>query len=155
MAIVNMDILGTSDLKWTAIGKFNSDDHYIYYCGQESLRRNEVALIVNKGVWNAVFGCNLKNGRMISVHFQKTLQYQQYSTSSGYWETTTWNLNSSKSEINWSLFLIPKIVDVLEHLVHIYPFLTLILLFSWFLIPHRYKYTNAYGFNLKRSLFLV
>ena len=70
MARVNIDILGISELKWTGMGKFNSDDHYIYYCGQESLRRNEVALIVNKRVQNAVLGCNLKNQRMISVHFQ-------------------------------------------------------------------------------------
>ena len=59
-----------SELKWTGMGKFNSDDHYIYYCGQESLRRNVVALIVNRRVWNAVLGCNLKNDRMISVRFQ-------------------------------------------------------------------------------------
>ena len=64
------DILGISELKWTGMGKFNSDDHYIYYCGQESLRRNEVALIVNKRVQNAVLGNNLKNDRMISVYFQ-------------------------------------------------------------------------------------
>ena len=70
MARVNADILGISELKWTAMGEFNSDDHYIYYCGQESLRRNEVALIVNKRVQNAVLGCNLKNDRMISICFQ-------------------------------------------------------------------------------------
>ena len=70
MARVNVDILGISELKWTGIGDFNSDDHYIYYCGQESLRRNGVAIMVNKGVQNAVLGCNLKNDRMISVHFQ-------------------------------------------------------------------------------------
>ena len=70
MARVNIDILGISELKWTGMAEFNSDDHYIYYCGQESLRRNGVALIVNKRIWNAVFGCNLKNDRMISVHFQ-------------------------------------------------------------------------------------
>ena len=69
MARVNVDILGISELKWTGLGEFNSDDHYIYYCGQESLRRNGVAIIVNKGVRNAVLGCNLKNNRMISVHF--------------------------------------------------------------------------------------
>ena len=67
MARVNIDILGISKLKWTGMGEFNSDDHYIYFCGQESLRRNEVAIIVNKRVRNAVFGCNLKNDRMISV----------------------------------------------------------------------------------------
>ena len=70
MARVNVDILGISELKWTGIGKFNSDDHYIYYCGQESLRRSGVALIVNKTVRNAVLGCSLKNDRMMSVRFQ-------------------------------------------------------------------------------------
>ena len=70
MARVNIDILGISELKWTGIGDFNSDDHYIYYCGQESLRRNGVAIIVNQTVQNAVLGCNLKNDRMISVCFQ-------------------------------------------------------------------------------------
>ena len=69
-AIVTVDILGISKLKWTGMGKFNLDDHYIYYCGQESFRRNGVAIIVNKRVWNAVLGCHLKNNRMISVHFQ-------------------------------------------------------------------------------------
>ena len=64
------DILGISELKWTGMGEFNSDDHYIYYCGQEFLRRNGVALIVNKRVRNAVLGCNLKNDIMIYVHFQ-------------------------------------------------------------------------------------
>ena len=73
MARVNTDILGISELKWTGMGEFNSDDHYIYYCGQESLRWNGVALIVNKRVWNAVLGCNLKSNRMISVHFQGKL----------------------------------------------------------------------------------
>ena len=67
---MNIDILGITELKWTGMGEFNSDDHYIYYCGQESLRRNRVALIVNKRVQNAVPGCNLKNDRMISVRFQ-------------------------------------------------------------------------------------
>ena len=70
MARVNIDILGISELKWTGMGEFNSDDHYIFYCGQESLRRNGVAIIVNKRVWNAVLGCNLKIDRMISVRFQ-------------------------------------------------------------------------------------
>ena len=67
---MNTDILGISKLRWTGIGEFNSDDHYIYYYGQESLRRNGVAIIVNKKVQNAVLGCNLKNDRMISVCFQ-------------------------------------------------------------------------------------
>ena len=70
MARVNVNILGISELKWTGMGEFSSDDHYIYYCGQESLRRNEVAIIANKRVQNAVLGYNLKNDRMISVHFQ-------------------------------------------------------------------------------------
>ena len=70
MVRVNVDFLGISELKWTGMGEFNSDDHYIYYCGQESLRRNGVAIIVNKRVQNAVLGCNLKNNKMISVRFQ-------------------------------------------------------------------------------------
>ena len=70
MARVNVDIVGISELKWTEMGEFNSDDHYIYYCGQESLRRDGAAIIVNKRVQNAALGCNLKNDRMISVHFQ-------------------------------------------------------------------------------------
>ena len=70
MARVNGYILGISELKWTGMGEFNSDDHYIYYCGQESLRRNGVDIMVNKRILNAVLGCNLKNDRMISVHFQ-------------------------------------------------------------------------------------
>ena len=70
MERVNINILGISELKWTGMGEFNSDDHYIYYCGQESLRRNGVTLIVNKRVQNAVLGYNLKNDRMISVRFQ-------------------------------------------------------------------------------------
>ena len=69
MARVNIDISGISELKQRGMGEFNSDDHYIYYCGQESLRRNGVALIVNKRVLSAVLGCNLKNDRMISVCF--------------------------------------------------------------------------------------
>ena len=70
MARVNMNILGISELKWTAMGEFNSDDYYTYYCGQESLRRNGVALIVNKRAQNAELECNLKNNNMISVRFQ-------------------------------------------------------------------------------------
>ena len=70
MARVNVDILGISERKWTGMGEFKSDDHYIYYCGQESLRRNGVAIMVNKRIRNAVFGCNLKNDTMISVRFQ-------------------------------------------------------------------------------------
>ena len=70
MARVNIDILGISELKWTGMGEFNSDDHYIYCCREESLRRNGVAIMVNKRVRNAVLGCNLENNRMISVRFQ-------------------------------------------------------------------------------------
>ena len=70
MARLNIDILGISELKLTGMGEFNSDDHYIYYCGQESLRRNGVAIIVYKRLRNAVLGCNLKNDRLISVRFQ-------------------------------------------------------------------------------------
>ena len=68
MARMNVDILGISELKWTGMGEFNSDDHYIYYCRQESLGGNGVAIVVNKRVQNAVLGCNPKNDRMISVH---------------------------------------------------------------------------------------
>ena len=71
MAKVNINILGMNELKWTRMGEFNSDDHYIYYRGQESHRRNRVAIMDNKRVQNAVLGCNLKNDRMISVHFQR------------------------------------------------------------------------------------
>ena len=77
MARLNIDILGISELKWTGMGEFNLDDQYIFYCGQESLAINGIALIVNKRVQNAVRGCNLKNDRMISVHFQgKAIQYK-------------------------------------------------------------------------------
>ena len=72
-ARVNVNIQGISELKWTGMGEFNSDDHYIYYCGQESLRLNGVAIMDNKRVQNAVLGCNLKNDRMISAHFQGRL----------------------------------------------------------------------------------
>ena len=95
MARVNVDILGISKLKWTEIGEFNLDDHYIYYCGQESLRRNGVAIMVNKRVQNAVLGCNLKNDRMISVHFQGELfnitVIQTYATTS----------NAEEAEVEW------------------------------------------------------
>ena len=95
MARVNIDILGISELKWTGMGEFNSVDHYIYYCGQESLRRNGVDIIVNKRVQNAVLGCNLKNDRMISFHFQgKPLSItviQFYAMTS----------NAEKAEVEW------------------------------------------------------
>ena len=91
MARVNIDILGISELKWTGVGEFNSDDHYIYYCGQESLRRHGVALIV----WNAVLGCSLKTDRMISVHLQGKLLnirvIQVYASAS----------NAEETEIEW------------------------------------------------------
>ena len=70
MIRVNINILGISKLRWSGMGEFNSDDHYVYYCRQESLRRNGIAIIVNKRVQNAVLGCNLKSDRMISVHFK-------------------------------------------------------------------------------------
>ena len=73
MGRMNVDILGISEVKWTGMGEFNSDDHYIYYCGQEFFRTNGVAIIVKKRVWNAVLGCSLKNDRMISVRFQGKL----------------------------------------------------------------------------------
>ena len=75
MERVNVDILGISELKWTGMGEFNSDDHYIHYCGQESFRRNGVAIIVNKRVQNAILGCNLKNDRMICLFPRQTVQY--------------------------------------------------------------------------------
>ena len=79
MARENVDILGINELKWTGMGEFNSDDHYIYYCRQESLRRNGVDIMVNKRVRNAVLGCNLKNDRMISVRLQgKPFKYHSY-----------------------------------------------------------------------------
>ena len=97
MARVNIDILGISELKWTGMGEFNSDDHYIYYCGQESLRRNGVSIIVNKRVQNAVLGCSLKNDRMISVHFQgkpfNITVIQVYALTS----------NGEEAEIEWVL----------------------------------------------------
>ena len=105
MARVNVDILGISKLKRTGMGEFNSDDHYIYYCGQESLRRNEVAIMVNKRVQNAVLGCNLKNNRMISVHFQSkpfnTTVIQVYAPIS----------NTEETEVEWSY---ENLQDLLE-----------------------------------------
>jgi len=83
MVRVNVDILGIKELKWSGMGECNSDDHYIYYCGQESLRRNGVAIIVNRRFQNAVLGCNLKNDRMISVRFQgKPFNIQVYAPTS-------------------------------------------------------------------------
>ena len=95
MARVNIDILGIRKLKWTGMDEFNSDDHYIYDCGQEFLRRNGVAIMVNKRVRNAVFGCNLKNDRMISVRFQgkpfNIMVIQVYAPTS----------NAEKAEVEW------------------------------------------------------
>ena len=95
MARVNVDIPGISELKWTGMGEFNSEDHYINYCGQESLRRNGVAITVNERVQNAVLGCNLKNDRMISVRFQgKTFNItviQVYAPTS----------NAEETEVEW------------------------------------------------------
>ena len=95
MARVNIDILGISELKWTGMGDFDSDDHYIYYCGQGSLRRNGVAIMVNRRVLNAVLGCNLKNDRMISVCFQgksfNITEIQAYAPTS----------NSKEAEVEW------------------------------------------------------
>ena len=109
MARVNIDILGISKIRWTGMGEFNSDDHYIYYCGKESLRRNGVALTVNKRIQNAVLGCNLKNNRMIFVHFQGKLfnirVIQDYAPT----------INAEEAEVEWLyeflhdlLELIPK-----------------------------------------------
>ena len=95
LARVNTNILGISELKWTTMGEFNLDDHNIYYCGQESFRRNGVTIIVNKGVRNAVLGCNLKNDRKISVHFQRKpfniIVIQIYALTS----------NAEEAEIEW------------------------------------------------------
>ena len=95
MARVNVDILGISELKWTGMAEFNSDDHYIYFCGKESLRRNGVAIRVNRRVRNAVLGCSLKNDRMISVRFQgkpiNITVIQAYASTS----------NAEEAEIEW------------------------------------------------------
>ena len=105
MARVNVDILGISKLKWTGMGEFNSDDHYIYYCGQESLRRNGIAIIVNKRVQNAVVGCNLKNNRITSVHFQgkpfNITVIQAYAPTS----------NAEEAEVEW---IYEDLQDLLE-----------------------------------------
>ena len=95
MTRVNINILGISELRWTGMGEFNSDDHYIFYCGQKSLSRNGVAIIVNKTVPNAVLGCNLKNNRMISVCFQgkpfNIMVFQVYALTS----------NAEEAEVEW------------------------------------------------------
>ena len=108
MARVNIDILGISELKWTRIDEFNSNDYYTYYCGQESLRRNGVALTVNKRVQNAVLGCNLKNDRMISVHFQG--KSFNITVNQVYAPTT----NAEEAEIEW-------FYDDQQHLLQLTP----------------------------------
>ena len=97
MATVNIDILGISELKWTAMGEFNSDDHYIYYCGQENLKRNGVALIVNKRVQNAVLECSLKQDRMISIHFHFQGKPLNITVIQVYTPTT----DAKEAEIEW------------------------------------------------------
>ena len=108
MARVNVNILGISKLKWTGMGEFNSDDHYIYYCGQEFLRRNGVAIIVNKRVRHAVLGCSLKNNRMISVRFQgkpfNIMVIQVYAPTS----------NAEEAEVE-------QFYDVLQYLLELTP----------------------------------
>ena len=108
MARVNVDILGINELKWTGMGEFNSDDRYIYYCGQESLRRNRIAIMVNKRVQNAVLGCNLKNDRMISIRFQdkpfNITVIQVYAPTS----------NAEKAEVEW-------FCEYLQHLLELTP----------------------------------
>ena len=106
MTRVNVDILGISELKWTGMGEFNSEDHYIYYCGQESLRRNGVAIMVNKRVQNAVLGCNLKSDRMISVRFQgkpfNIMVIQVYVPTSN--TISLFNFNLPKFHVLWVSF---------------------------------------------------
>ena len=106
MARVDVDILGVSELKWTGKGKFNSYDHYIYYCGQESLRRNGIALIVNKRIRNAVLGCDLKNDRQ-TIHFQgkpfNITVIQAYAPTS----------NTEEAKVEW---FYEDLQDLLEHL---------------------------------------
>ena len=106
IARVNINILGITELKWNGMAEFNSEDHYIYYSGQESLRRNGVAIMVNKRVWNAVLGCNLKNDRMISVCFQGNpfngTVIQVYALTS----------NAEEAEVDW---LYEDLQDLPEH----------------------------------------
>ena len=102
VARVNIDILGISELKWTGMGEFNSDDHCIYYCGQEALRRNGVALIVKKRIQNAVLGCILKNDRMISAHFQdKSFNITVYAPNSNVIEVYAPKTNIEQADVNW------------------------------------------------------
>ena len=103
MARVNIDILGISELRWTGMGEFNSDDLYIYYCEQESLRRNGVAIMVNRRILNAVLECNLKNDRMVSIRFpQQTIQYHD-NPSLGKKKKfkSAPNTNAKEAEVQW------------------------------------------------------
>ena len=124
IARVNIDILGISELKWTGMGEFNSDDHYIYYCGQESLRRNGVALTVNKRVWNAVLECNLKNDRMISVYFQgkpfNITVIQVYSPAT----------NAKEAEVEWFYYDLLLQCKIICSKVTLHPWLEI---YPWFL----------------------
>ena len=117
MARVNINILGISELKWTEMSEFNSDDHYIYYCGQEFFRRNGVALIVNKRVWNELLGCNLKNNRMISVCFQgkpfNIMVIQVYSPNSNTEEIKIEQLNKDQQDL-WELTPKKDILFIIE-----------------------------------------
>ena len=117
-ARAKVDILGISELKWTGMGEFTSDDHYIYYCGQESLGRNGVAIMVNKRVQNAGLGCNLKNDRKISVHFQgkpfNITVIQVYAPTS----------NAEKAEVEW-------IYDDLQDLLELTPQKDVLSGFPW------------------------
>ena len=105
MARVNIDILGISELKWTGMGEFNTDDHYIYYCGQETLRRDGVTIMGNIRVRNAVLGCNLKNDRMISVRFQG--KPFNITVSQAYAPTS----NAEEAEVEW---FYEDLQDILE-----------------------------------------
>ena len=109
MTRVNIDILGISELKWVGMGEFNSDVHYIYHCGQESLRRNEAVFIVNKSVQNAVLGCNLKNDRMTLVHFQTKL----FNITVIQVNATATSAKEAEVDLQDLLELIPKKKDVL------------------------------------------
>ena len=114
MARVNVDILGISELKWTGMGEFNSDDRYIYYCRQESLRRNGVAIMVNKRVRNAVLGCNLKNDRMNSVRFQgkpfNIMVIQVYAQTS----------NTEEAEVEWFYEDLQDLLELTPKKIYIY-----------------------------------
>ena len=107
MVTININILAISELKWIRKGEFNPDCHYIYYCGQESLRRTEVALIVNKRAWNAALGCNLKDNRMISVPFQG----KPFSITVIQIYTPT--INAEEAEVEWLYEDLPELLDLI------------------------------------------